>query len=221
MIFFKFKNKNIKEKKHKLLQKKILLPMNNLKNNLFKNKNINKKIKNIFNFKRRKTKKIIKELNQQQIKTLLFYTDINNIIRQLEFGLQPIKNIKLSKKNEYIVWTYLEKNDYLEFELDNSTRYYFWNWIMEQKVDLIKIAIIAIDIQNLFNLTKKDWKYDNINRRIKIFEDVNPKSFNWILIKNNKYLNIIKTYIKNNNLKIKIFQGEKGTITNILLENKK
>jgi hypothetical protein len=204
------------KKKCNWLQEKSLSSLDNLESSLFEDEDDNSKIKTGFSFKRRKTRKIIKELNRQRIKSLLFYTDISNVLRQLEFGLQPVKNIHLAKESEYIVWTYLEKLDHLEFELDNSTRHYFWSWIAEQKVDPSQIAVIAIDIQDLFNLTKKDWEYDDVTRRVKVFEDVKSASIRWVLMKNNKYLNRIQMYVKNNNLKLKIFQGEKGNISNVL-----
>ena len=227
MLFNKLKNKDDKkkdhqkEKKHNLLQEKSSSSSENLESSLFEDDDDNNKIKTGFSFKRRKTHKIIKELNRQRIKSLLFYTDISNVLRQLEFGLQPVKNIHLAKESEYIVWTYLEKPDHLEFELDNSTRHYFWSWIAEQKVDPSQIAVIAIDIQNLFHLTKKDWEYDDVTRRVKVFEDVKPGAIRWVLMKNNQYLSRIQMYVKSNNLKLKIFQGEKGNISNVLTEGRK
>ncbi|WP_338954883.1 acetyltransferase [Spiroplasma endosymbiont of Polydrusus cervinus] len=225
MLFNKLKEQddqtkdNKKEKKrNNLLQK---LSSDNLETSLFEDDNDNIKIKTGFSFKRHKTHKIIKEFNRQRVKLLLFYTDISNVLRQLEFGLQPIKNIQLAKESEYIVWTYLEKPDHLEFELDNSTRHYFWSWVAEQKVDPTQIAVIAIDIKSLFDLTKKDWEYDDVTRRVKVFEDVKPAAIRWILIKNNQYLNRIQTYVKSNHLKLKIFQGEKGNISSVLREDRK
>lgn len=224
MFFNKSKNKNIKTKKnifsHKLkinnnhiLHKLKLL--NHFNYNFFIKINKLFSIKKNFIFKRRKTVKIIKELINQKIKVLLFYTDINNILRHLEFGLQPIKYIKLDSSQEYIVWTYLENQDYLEFELDNSTRHYFWNWIIEQKVNPNQIAVIALDIQILFEKTKNNWIFNNSTRRIQIYENINPQCFKWILIRNNEYIKRICNYIKNNNLNIQIFHGEKGNIIDI------
>ncbi len=227
MLFNKLKNKDDEEKgrqiekKHNLLKEKSFSSSDNLESSLFEDEDDNSEIKTGFSFKRRKTHKIIKELNRQRIKSLLFYTDISNVLRQLEFGLQPINNIHLAKESEYIVWTYLEKPDHLEFELDNSTRHYFWSWIADQKVDPSQIVVIAIDIQNLFHLTKKDWEYDDVNRRVKVFEDVKPAAIRWVLMKNNNYLNRIQMYVKSNNLKLKIFQGEKGNISNVLTEGRK
>ncbi|WP_425379827.1 acetyltransferase [Spiroplasma endosymbiont of Stenodema calcarata] len=228
MLFNKLKKKDDeghnsvvkKSKKQNLLQEE-LLATNSLETNIFNDDDEQDKIKTGFSFKRRKTHKIIKELNHHRIKSLLFYTDTSNVLRQLEYGLQPVKNIHLTKESEYIVWTYLEKPDHLEFELDNSTRHYFWSWIAEQKVDPTQIAVIAIDIKKLFVLTKKDWEYDDVKRRVKIFEDIPPETIRWILMKNNQYLNRIQTYVKSNNLKLKIFQGEKGHISDPLTENRK
>ena len=228
MLFDKLKKKDEQEtaaetkktKKRNLLQEELLVT-DNLETSLFEDDEDEGKIKTGFSFKRRKTHKIIKELNHQRIKSLLFYTDTSNVLRQLEFGLQPVQNIHLAKESEYVVWTYLEKPDHLEFELDNSTRHYFWSWVAEQKVDPSQIAVIAIDIKKLFLLTKKDWEYDDVTRRIKIFEDVKPEAIRWILMKNNQYLNRIQTYVKSNRLSIKVFQGEKGNISDLLTENRK
>ncbi|WP_419334487.1 acetyltransferase [Spiroplasma endosymbiont of Sarcophaga variegata] len=228
MLFNKLKKKDEQDtepedkklKKRNLLQEELSEP-DNLETSLFEDDENEGKIKTGFSFKRHKTHKIIKELNRQRIKSLLFYTDTSNVLRQLEFGLQPVQNIHLAKESEYIVWTYLEKPDHLEFELDNSTRHYFWSWVAEQKVDPSQIAVIAIDIKKLFALTKKDWEYDDVTRRIRIFEDVNPEAIRWILMKNNQYLNRIQTYVESNCLNLKIFQGEKGNISDLLTENRK
>ncbi|AGM25452.1 hypothetical protein [Spiroplasma chrysopicola] len=179
-------------------------------------------VKTGFSFRRRKTQKIIKEINSQKVKVLLFYTDVKNILRQLEFGLQPVNNIHLGKNDEYTVWTYLEKKDHLEFELDNSTRHFFWEWIAEQKVDPNQIAIVALDIKKLYEHTKADWEYDEVTRRIKIFENIKPEVISWILVKNPEYVKRIEQYLMSqNNLKIKLFKGEKGNIENLTVKSRK
>ncbi|AHF58222.1 hypothetical protein [Spiroplasma eriocheiris] len=229
MLFNKLKNKTPEEEdkkqkpgKHNLLQdEKKAKPQDSEPSNFFDDEEDSKDIKTGFSFKRRKTHKIIKNLNAQKIRTLLFYTDVSNVLRQLEFGIQPIKNIHLVKDSEYIVWTYLEKPDHIEFELDNSTRHYFWSWIAEQKVDPNQIAVIAIDIKKLFENTKTDWYYEETTRRVHLFEDVKPECIKWILMKNNEYLNRIQNYVKSTNLKIKVFQGEKGNIEEVANKNRK
>lgn len=94
----------------------------------------NKKRNNIFlNFRRRSTIQIIKYLENKNIFNLFFYTDVSNITLILEQGIKPSSQIKLLPKQEYIVWTYLEHATYLELELGNSTRHFFWKWCAEQK----------------------------------------------------------------------------------------
>lgn len=174
-----------------------------------------KKRTNLFqNFRRRNTLQIIKYLETKNIFNCFFYTDVHNIPLILEQGIKPTGQIKLMPKEEYIVWTYLEHATYLELELGNSTRHYFWKWCTEQEVDLNNIAIISIDISKLFQTTKQDWELNLETNRIQIYEKIASSAIDWILVKNQKMLRLAKIHAERQNLKVKIFQGNEGQIIN-------
>lgn len=174
----------------------------------------NKKRNNIFlNFRRRSTIQIIKHLENKNIFNLFFYTDVSNITLILEQGIKPSSQIKLLPKQEYIVWTYLEHATYLELELGNSTRHFFWKWCAEQNVDVNKIAIISVDIHKLFQNTVKDWGLNVDTNRVQIYETIPVEAIDWILVKDRKMFRLAKLYIDNQRLKLKLFQGNNGNIT--------
>lgn len=184
------------------------------KSNKYSTLTNNKKRNNIFlNFRRRSTIQIIKHLENKNIFNLFFYTDISNITLILEQGIKPSSQIKLLPKQEYIVWTYLEHATYLELELGNSTRHFFWKWCAEQNVDVNKIAIISVDIHKLFQNTVKDWGLNVDTNRVQIYETIPVEAIDWILVKDRKMFRLAKLYIDNQRLKLKLFQGNNGNIT--------
>ncbi|WP_308150186.1 MULTISPECIES: acetyltransferase [unclassified Spiroplasma] len=185
----------------------------------FKNKSqsettpANKKRNNVFlNFRRRPTIQIIKHLENKDVFNCFFYTDINNIPLILEQGIRPTEKIKLLPKQEYTVWTYLEHSTYLELELGNSTRHFFWKWCAEQNVDVNKIAIVSVDVHKLFQNTSKDWGLNPDTNRIQIYETIPATAIDWILVKDRKMFRLAKIYIDNQNLKLKLYQGNNGNI---------
>lgn len=172
-----------------------------------------KKSRNIFqHFRRRNTVQIIKHLEAKNIFNCFFYTDVHNIPLILEQGIKPTGQIKLSPQEEYTVWTYLEHATYLELELGNSTRHYFWKWCTEQKVDLNNLAIISVDVDKLFQTTRLDWELNLETNRIQIYEKIPNVAIDWILIKNKKMFNLSKVHAEKQNLKLKIFQGNEDQI---------
>lgn len=174
----------------------------------------NKKRNNIFlNFRRRSTIQIIKHLESKNIFNLFFYTDVSNITLILEQGIKPSSEIKLLPKQEYIVWTYLEHATYLELELGNSTRHFFWKWCAEQNVDVNKIAIISVDVHKLFQSTTKDWGLNIDTNRVQVYEPIQVTAIDWILVKDRKMFRLAKLYIDNQRLKLKLFQGNNGNIS--------
>ena len=166
------------------------------------------KSKYYWSLKRRETIKIIRNLNNKKISSLFFYTNESNIMRILEYGIQPINDINLKYNDKYIVWTYLEKGDHVELELSNSTRHYFWQWINQNNIDPNSIAIISIKIQKLFEKTKEDWIYNDKDKRIIIKENIPPECIEWILLKNFNYYERVKKYVDIYNLEIKIFSSK-------------
>lgn len=172
-----------------------------------------KKSRNIFqHFRRRNTVQIVKYLESKNIFNCFFYTDVHNLPLILEQGIKPTGQIKLDPKEEYVVWTYLEHATYLELELGNSTRHYFWKWCTEQKVDLNNLAIISVDVQKLFQTTRLDWELNLETNRIQIYEKIANSAIDWILIKNKKMFNLAKIHAEKQNLKLQVFQGNAGQI---------
>lgn len=180
-----------------------------------KNKKVNKpkKSRNIFqHFRRRNTLQIIKYLESKNIFNCFFYTDVHNLPLILEQGIKPTGQIKLAPKAEYTVWTYLEHATYLELELGNSTRHYFWKWCAEQNVDLSNLAIISVDVSKLFQSTKQDWELNLETNRIQVYEKISNSAIDWILVKNKKMFNLVQIHAEKQNLKLKVFQGNQGQI---------
>lgn len=174
----------------------------------------NKKHNKIFlNFRRRSTVQMIKYLESKNIFDLLFYTDVSNITLILEQGIKPSSQIKLLPKQEYTVWTYLEHVTYIELELGNSTRHFFWKWCIEQKIDVNKIAIISVDIHKLFQNTTKDWGLNIDTNRVQIYEPIPIAAIDWILVKDRKMFRLASIYIENQKLKLKLFQGNNGNVS--------
>lgn len=161
---------------------------------------------------RSQTKKIFKDLINKNITHLYFYTSSVNVFRILEQGIKPTKMIKLAKGEEYIVWTYLEKPNHIELELSNSTRYYFWQWCIDQMIDPNSIAIIYINLKKLFNVTSSEWDFNEQKQHLIIKEPINIKAIESILIKDRRILKRIEQYLKYNNSNIKVFYGESGNI---------
>ncbi|MDQ7983166.1 MAG: hypothetical protein REH79_03025 [Spiroplasma sp.] len=166
----------------------------------------------LFNFRRRKTIQIIKFLENKNIFNGFFYTDVHNITLMLEQGIKPTSEIKLSPKQQYVVWTYLEHATYLELELGNTTRHYFWKWCSEQNVQLNNIAIISVNLNKLFETTFDEWGLNLETNRIQVYERIPLNAIDWILVKDRRIFKLARTHIIGKNLKVKIFQGNAGEI---------
>lgn len=166
----------------------------------------------LFNFRRRNTIQIIKYLENKNIFNGFFYTDVHNIILILEQGVKPTSEIKLLSKQQYVVWTYLEHATYLELELGNTTRHYFWKWCSEQNVQLNNIAIISINFSKLFEMTYDEWGLNLETNRLQIYERIPIEAIDWILVKDRRIFRLARTHITGKNLKVKIFQGNAGEI---------
>ena len=179
------------------------------KDNQSLNKNLSiNKIK--WKFNKRKNYQIVKLLNKQNVYFLYFYTHINNVLRILEYGIQPIETINLNYNEEYIVWNYLQHQDYVKFELSSTTRHYFWQWINKNNINKIEISYICIGLAELYNNTKSDWEYNQENKSISLYETAPASTIRWIMINNNKY-DLIENYIKNQELNVKLYFSEEIT----------
>ncbi|WP_342252518.1 hypothetical protein [Spiroplasma endosymbiont of Amphibalanus improvisus] len=83
--------------------------MKNKKNKLDKQSSSQPTVYTGFFAKRRKTRLLIEKLYSKNINYLLFYSDVKNILINLEFGIRPINNIDLPKGTQYVVWGHLQK----------------------------------------------------------------------------------------------------------------
>ncbi|ALD66082.1 hypothetical protein [Spiroplasma cantharicola] len=168
-------------------------------------------LKKIFKGKEEQ-KKVLNIVKNKKINNLYFYTDVNNILLILERGIRLLKDQKLKKDEEYIVWTYLENENSIGLEFDSSTRAHFWKWASESKVDIEKISVIGVDPHKLAKLTKNDWALDEVKNIVYIYETIPLEVIDFILIKDKANLKRIQTYVEANDIDIDVFFGETGNI---------
>ncbi|QEH61499.1 hypothetical protein SCHIN_v1c03020 [Spiroplasma chinense] len=157
-------------------------------------------------------KKVLQIIKTKKIKNLYFYTDVNNVLLILENGIRLVKDQKLKKEEEYVVWTYLENNNSVGLEFDSSTRAHFWKWASEAKVDVEKISIIGVNPDKLVKLTKKDWAFDAVANITYIYETIPVEAIDFIMIKDKANLKRIESYVDANDIDIDVFFGESGNI---------
>ncbi len=163
-------------------------------------------------FRRSGEKQVLKIIKTKQISSFLFYTDVDNILFTLEYGIVPVEQKKQLIKKEYSVWTYLEKENSIGLEFDNSTRVNFWEWAKQAEVNVDQIAVIGIDPIKLSKYTTYDWTYDANSKITYINEAISLEAIEWILIKDKVNYERIKTFIEANDLEIRVFYGESGNI---------
>ncbi|QGS51628.1 hypothetical protein [Spiroplasma tabanidicola] len=157
-------------------------------------------------------KKVLQIIKTKKNQNLYFYTDVNNILLILENGIRLVKDQKLNKGEEYVVWTYLENNNSIGLEFDSSTRAHFWKWASEAKVDVEKISVIGINPVNLAKICKKDWALDNAGNIVYVYETIPVDAIDFIMIKDKANLKRIETYVNANDINIDVFYGETGNI---------
>lgn len=165
-----------------------------------------------FEWRRRATKKIINQLLDKNIDYFYFYTAINNIFYILDHGIQPATAKTLLPNQKYIVWSFLEKEDYLALEWANTSRNEFWNWCLEHKIDLATVAVFYLDLKRLYETTTRDWEIDNFSQRIIIRENISTKAILGILIKDFDIYKRLKLYLDSQKSHIKLFYGENGAV---------
>ncbi|QBQ07399.1 acetyltransferase [Spiroplasma gladiatoris] len=157
-------------------------------------------------------KKVFQIMKTKKNLNLYFYTDVNNILLILENGIRLLKDQKLNKTEEYIVWTYLENNNSIGLEFDSSTRAHFWKWASEAKVDVEKISVIGINAEKLARHCKKDWGLDTVGNLVYIYETIPVEAIDFIMIKDKANLKRIETFVEANDIDIDVFYGETGNI---------
>ncbi|WP_338985356.1 hypothetical protein [Spiroplasma endosymbiont of Diplazon laetatorius] len=157
-------------------------------------------------------KKVLSIVKSKKINNLYFYTDVNNILLILEHGIRLIKDQKLRKDEEYVVWTYLENENSVGLEFDSSTRAHFWKWASESKVDIEKITVIGIDPNVLAKHSKNDWAMDEVKNIVYVYETIPLEAIDFIMIKDKANLKRIQTYVEANDIDIDVFYGETGNV---------
>ncbi|WP_338969922.1 hypothetical protein [Spiroplasma endosymbiont of Labia minor] len=157
-------------------------------------------------------KKIMLNVKQKNIKNFLFYTDVNNIIHILEYGIKNINSQKLQKDEIYTVWTYLEHDNSIGVELDTSTRAHFWKWASDNDVDVNQIAVIGINPYKLVDDSTKDWAKDETTNIIYIYDNIPINAIDWIMIKDKHHLKQIRTLIDSNNINVDVYFGSEGNL---------
>ncbi|AUM62413.1 acetyltransferase [Spiroplasma monobiae] len=184
---------------------------NDITNDLSENKPKKGFLKKIFAGKEGQ-KKVLNIVKTKKINNLYFYTDVSNVLLILEHGIRLIKDQKLRKDEEYVVWTYLENENSVGLEFDSSTRAHFWKWASESKVDIEKITVVGIDPSALAKLTKNDWAIDEVKNIVYIYETVPLEAIDFIMIKDKANLKRIQTYVEANDIDIDVFYGETGNV---------
>ncbi|ARU92151.1 hypothetical protein SCLARK_001687 [Spiroplasma clarkii] len=158
---------------------------------------------------------VLKVLKQKNIKDLYFYTDINNVMLILENGIRLVKDQRLTKAEEYTVWTYLENKNSIGLEMDNSVRAHFWKWVSEAKINVEMISVIGINPEKLDKLTKQDWAYDAKDNLVYIYETIPVEAISFIMVKDKTNLKRIQTYVEAQDIAIDVYFGETGNIKNV------
>jgi hypothetical protein len=75
-----------------------------------------------------------------------------------------------------------------------------------------KVAVSAVDPAKLAKICKKDWAFDHVANVVYVYETIPPEAISWIMIKDRKNLQRIKTIVEGNGINIKVFYGENGNI---------
>lgn len=175
--------------------------------------NRSQKIKPVYSFRRWKTQKILNFLKSSNITEFLFYTFNDNIMRILEYGIFPWGSWATdgSEHAPYPI-SYLEHENTLDLELSNSSRAYLWEWISKKNINPSKIAIISVNINELFATTVNNWQFNSLTKRITIDEPIPASAINWVLLKNYDRITQAKSYITRNRLPIRLYYGDEGSI---------
>ncbi|WP_338972617.1 hypothetical protein [Spiroplasma endosymbiont of Panorpa germanica] len=167
-------------------------------------------------FKKHSEKKtILSKIKDNNIKHFLFYTQVDNIYLILENGIRLISQKNLKKDQEYTVWTYLENENSIGLEFDSSTRASFWKWALEAGLSVEEVGVIGINPEKLSELTTKDWSQDEDSNIVYVYENIPTKAIEWIMVKDRKNLDKIKTVVESNELDIAVYFGEKGNIKEV------
>ncbi|ATG97589.1 hypothetical protein [Mesoplasma lactucae] len=166
----------------------------------------------LFLMNKSEKKKILKLAQKKDVSFFLFYTDYRNILNIIENGITQLKNINLSKDETYYVWSYLQHDESVDLELDNSSRAYFWKWATDAHVKLENLCVIGIDPLKLAEQTVNDWVYDSSLKLVSVHETIPAESIAWIMIRREKPLKNIEQMVKMADLDIDVYYGNNAEI---------
>ncbi|WP_036268772.1 hypothetical protein [Mesoplasma seiffertii] len=157
-------------------------------------------------------KKVLTIIEKHNVQNLLFYTDLRNIPNILNQGIRMLKDINLQEEEAYYVWSYLQHDDSIDLEFDLSTRGNFWKWTSDINFNPKKMAVIGIDPDVLNRLTERDWIFDQSANLVNITENIQPEAISWVMVRDETAYNKLKTFIKDEDLKIDIYLGNEGLV---------
>ncbi|WP_026389615.1 hypothetical protein [[Acholeplasma] multilocale] len=166
----------------------------------------------LFLTNRSEKKKVLDIIKNNQIESLLFYTDVRNVPSILNSGIQVLNDIKLLENEDYYVWSYLQHDESIDLEFDISSRGYFWKWASDINFKEDKFAVIGINPKVLSRLTEKDWIFDQSLNLVNITENIQPEAISWIMVRDQTSYKNIKNIIKLNNMETDLYLGESGFV---------
>lgn len=166
----------------------------------------------IFAINKTEKQKILSLLAKTDVQDLLFYTDVRNVPSILKYGIKTINNIKLNENEIYYVWSYLQHDNSIDLEFDNSTRAYFWKWTNDITFNPKTIAVIGINPHHLNELTQKDWLLDRAQNFVNVSENIYAETFSWLLVQDIAYYKTAQSIIKSNGLEMDLYYGDNGVV---------
>ncbi|EXU60263.1 hypothetical protein [Mycoplasma mycoides] len=133
--------------------------------------------------KENEKKNVLDFINKQDIQYFLFYTNSKNWLNILQYGICPVKEIKLKADEEYVVWSFQQKDYSIGLAFDISSRAQFWKWLKDTDIKTDQFLTIAINPNTLYRVTKKDWVWDKSLSMVFINEAIQIECIEWILFR--------------------------------------
>ncbi|WP_434333728.1 hypothetical protein V2P58_01370 [Mycoplasma capricolum subsp. capricolum] len=175
--------------------------------------------------KENEKKNVLDFIKKQDIQYFLFYTNSKNWLNILQHGICPVKNINLELDEEYIVWSYQQKDFSIGLEFDVSSRAQFWKWMKEsvddQKFNYDNFLVIGINPYSLYTRTSKDWVWDKSLSIVFINQKIEIDSIEWLLFRDYQTYQQAKKYIEEVmlNNRIRIYYRNENRIDQIESNN--
>ncbi|EOA07028.1 Hypothetical protein MYEA_6120 [Mycoplasma yeatsii 13926] len=207
---FKYKIKEFNKEKTKELLSRLKIWKTN--SDLIRHNYFDNLLKSFFISKESEKKTIIDLFEKKNIEYFLFYTDHKNWQNILDYGIRPVRQLILKPKEEYVVWTYQQKEHTISLEFDVSTRAHFWKWMSDSGFNPKDVMIIGINPKYLAKITKKDWIWDRSKSMAIISEEIEVEAIDWIMIRNYEIYRKAQQAIDKSGLKITLYFGTDGIV---------